>query len=52
MNVCAKRAYINKGEAKAALAWTQSSPSPRRQEIRFYRCPNCKMYHLTSHETR
>lgn len=49
--ICQKRAYINKREAKLALLSTQSSHSERRQEVRFYRCDKCKMYHLTSHAT-
>ena len=55
MSVCQKRSYITKAEAKAALASAMGARErggqTRRKEIRFYRCPSCKTYHLTSHET-
>ena len=49
---CTKRAYISKQEAKRALESTRNSRSERRAEVRFYRCPDCKQYHLTSHAER
>lgn len=34
-------------DAKIALANTQKARSPKREEVRFYRCPNCGCFHLT-----
>lgn len=41
--------YRTKLDAKLALASTQRSRNPRREERRYYRCPACKGWHLTSH---
>lgn len=41
--------YRTKLDAKLALASTQRSRNPRREEHRYYRCPACKGWHLTSH---
>lgn len=41
--------YRNELDAKLALASTQRSRNPRRKERRYYRCPECKSWHLTSH---
>ena len=41
--------YRTKLDAKLARASTQRSRNPRREERRYYRCPACKGWHLTSH---
>jgi len=45
---CSKRRYRSKLDAKIALASTQAGHSSRREECRFYRCPSCFGWHLTS----
>ena len=51
--VCSKLSFLTKKEAKIALAVIQrrAQHSSWRNEYRFYRCPNCKTYHLSSHES-
>ena len=39
-------------DAKIALANTQRARSPKREEVRFYRCPNCGCFHLTKKRRR
>ena len=45
---CKKLGYQDELGAKMALADAQNRPSGRRMELRYYRCPACRMYHLTS----
>lgn len=55
---CAKVRYPDKLGAKIALASTQASEAQhrkqvsRRAEVRAYRCPDCKGWHLTSRKER
>ena len=41
--------YRTKLDAKLELAAIQRSRNPRRKERRYYWCPECKGWHLTSH---
>lgn len=45
---CAKVRYRDELGARIALASTHRSNDPRREECRYYRCPFCHGYHLTS----
>ena len=46
-----KRRYLTAADAEAELARTRAKLAAgitRRQECRYYRCPDCLCYHLTS----
>lgn len=43
---CNKKCYFDKETAQAALEAIPSDRSPR--EVRYYKCPECHCYHLTS----
>lgn len=45
---CTKVRYRTKLDAMIALASTQRSQETKREERRFYRCPDCRGWHLTS----
>lgn len=50
---CAKSGkvrYRTSLDAKIALAKTHRSRKPKRDEKRYYRCPYCDGWHLTSKE--
>lgn len=57
MSVCKKRSYLTKREAKDALESIERVRNYHaahggesiRAEYRFYKCPNCGTYHLSSH---
>lgn len=48
MSDCAKVRYRTELDAKIALASTNASARKRRGETAYYRCPQCKGWHLTS----
>jgi hypothetical protein len=53
--LCVKIPYRTELEAKAALDSTQGAAArghDKRGECRFYRCPICRKFHLTSKESR
>ena len=45
---CSKVRYRDKLSAKIALATARNGRSSRREERRYYRCPDCLGWHLTS----
>jgi hypothetical protein len=45
---CGTVRYRTKLDAKIVLARTQQSKLPQRQEVRAYRCPQCRGWNLTS----
>ena len=47
--ICNKKQF-NKREAKAALNVLKDSNKPWRKESRYYHCPLCNSWHLTSKE--
>ena len=47
--ICDKRKF-NKREAKSALNMLKDSNKPWRKESRYYHCPLCNYWHLTSKE--
>ena len=46
--VCRKRRYREEEHAAAALAEIQAHPLTERVPTRFYHCPLCRGFHLTS----
>ena len=48
MNACGKVRYRDELAAMLALGSTRRSRSKKRAEVRAYRCPTCKGWHLTS----
>lgn len=46
--MCRKVPYYRRIDAKIALAATQRSQNPRREEVRFYWCKEHNAFHLTS----
>lgn len=48
MGTCAKKKFRRKIDVKLILAFK----SDRRNECRYYWCPECKAYHLTSQPRR
>jgi hypothetical protein len=44
--------YRDKLGALIALSSTQSNGKARRDEVRVYRCPDCRGWHLTSRGSR
>lgn len=49
---CHKVRYHDRIGALIALASTQYAPRSKREEVRVYRCPKCKGWHLTSKPRR
>lgn len=49
---CRKRRLPDEIAAKLALESAKRRSGWKRQEVRFYLCPICKGYHLTSQEQR
>lgn len=47
-----KQRYYDQLEAMIALQSTFQTDKGKRQERRFYRCPFCRGWHLTSQELR
>lgn len=45
---CSKVGYPDEQQATRALLKAWRNPSPRRREIRSYRCDRCAYWHLTS----
>lgn len=45
---CSKVGYPDEEAAAAALLHAWRHPSPRRRERRYYECPACGYFHLTS----
>lgn len=50
--VCSKHRYWSRADAEHALAVTQASDDPWRNETRVYACRYCRGHHLTSKEYR
>ena len=53
MTRCRKRRFRTRIDAQMALLRTQAKADrghPRRHERRYYRCPHCAGWHLTSRE--
>lgn len=51
--MCEKKSYRDSDHARYALALITSSadhrgPDKSKLPVRFYRCPDCRRYHLTS----
>ena len=47
--MCSKVPFDKKG-AISALNYNKKKNRQYRKEIRYYKCPECNMYHLTSKE--
>jgi hypothetical protein len=47
---CEKK-QLKKKEAEAILKHKQKAPHHRKKEVRYYHCPICNWWHLTSKET-
>lgn len=54
MSHCSKVRFNSRRGAEAALEdiWSRPGEVGRKREIRCYRCPDCKGWHLTSEASR
>lgn len=50
--VCEKVGFLTEEAAKLALEFTAANPQPDRRETRYYPCPLCGKFHLTSMEVK
>ena len=49
---CRKRAYPSERKADRALASHWRKPRPGKMPVRYYPCPGCGKWHLTSEPKR
>ncbi|AOZ63843.1 hypothetical protein SEA_WEASELS2_265 [Rhodococcus phage Weasels2] len=49
---CTKKRYRDELNAKIALMNTSLRDKEKRKECRYYKCPKCRGFHLTSQQKR